>query len=253
MRQPVAKEALGIDRVGTEPLAQALAKFADVAFDHILVDAIVEQAINEIENLRFGDPAAFVRHQIFEDSPFAPWQGQRLAVDLGVAPVGEDPDTAGQRRLHIELHAPADRFDSREDLAHVHRLADDIVDARREELERIAQGLGVVHRNDGCARTGPDLDRNFPPVLKIPKQEGFYGIDIRLGRSVDPLPEIGRREPGRGHAFAAKPGGVAVQDSFAFIDYDDHGFPESQRKSSIKINPRTRRLQPLIALFAWTT
>ena len=52
--EPVAKKALGVDRIVAEPLAEALAKLTNVAFDHILIDPIVEKAVHEIENLRFS-------------------------------------------------------------------------------------------------------------------------------------------------------------------------------------------------------
>ncbi len=49
--QPVAKEALGIDRVKAQPLAQLLAQLADVAFDDVLLDLVVEDAVDRVEDL----------------------------------------------------------------------------------------------------------------------------------------------------------------------------------------------------------
>ncbi len=51
LREPVAQKALRIDRVRAKPLAKALAQFANVTFDYVLVDAIVEQPIDEIKDL----------------------------------------------------------------------------------------------------------------------------------------------------------------------------------------------------------
>src|SRR5690606_24033908 len=71
----VAKEALGIDRVETELLAQLLAQFADVAFDHVLLDVLVEDAVDRVEDLGLGKPAAAVGDQVFEDAALAARQG----------------------------------------------------------------------------------------------------------------------------------------------------------------------------------
>ena len=73
--QAVAEEALGIDRVEAELLTQLLAQFADVAFDHVLFDLVVENAIDGVENLGFGDTAPIVGGEELEDTAFATRQG----------------------------------------------------------------------------------------------------------------------------------------------------------------------------------
>src|SRR5690606_21272678 len=71
----VAKEALGIDRVETELLAQLLAQLGDVAFDDVLFDVLVEDAVDRVEDLGLGEPAAAVGDQIFQDAALAARQG----------------------------------------------------------------------------------------------------------------------------------------------------------------------------------
>ena len=118
--------------------------------------------------------------------------------------------------------AAGDGFDAGENFTHVHGLAHHVVHAGGEQLQRIVQGLRVIHRDDRGRRARFDLDRDFLAVLKIAQKECFNGIDIGLRRRVHPLPEVLRRQARGRHALAAKPGCVPVQDGFAIIDNYNH-------------------------------
>lgn len=59
-----------------QALAQAFTQFADVTFYDILVDMLVENAVNSVEKLGFRDALALMRHEIFKDTALAPWQRQ---------------------------------------------------------------------------------------------------------------------------------------------------------------------------------
>src|SRR5262249_41135363 len=109
--QPVAEEALGIDRVVAEPVAQLLAQLADVALDHVLLDLVVEDAVDRVENLGLGDAAAGIGRQIFEDAALSARQRQRHAVNLGIATVHEDAHGADLDVVDRLLGAAADRRD----------------------------------------------------------------------------------------------------------------------------------------------
>ena len=52
----IAEEPLGIDGVKTQPMLEFLAQFTDVALDDILVDILVEKAVDGVKDLRFADP-----------------------------------------------------------------------------------------------------------------------------------------------------------------------------------------------------
>jgi hypothetical protein len=109
----------------------------------------------------------------------------------------------------------------------MHRLPHNVVDTGSKKVKGVVEGFCIVHGDDGSGGTGLDLDRDFFAVVKISEQKGFNGIDIWFGSRVHPLAKIMGRQTGRGNSLAAKPGGVAIQDSFAFIDYDDHECLES--------------------------
>ena len=51
--QPIAEKALEIDGVCAQPLAQALPELADMALNYVFVDAVIEEAIDEIEDSDF--------------------------------------------------------------------------------------------------------------------------------------------------------------------------------------------------------
>src|SRR5262249_39783136 len=151
--------ALGLDRIVTEPLAQLLAQLADMALDHRLVDLGVEQAVDLVEDLGLGDPAAAAANEELEDAALAARQRHHLATDLGITAVEIDLDVAerdlgviGATLLGAALHG----VDPGEDLADVDRLADDVVDAGGEQFECLLEISRFVHRNDRGLRTAAD-------------------------------------------------------------------------------------------------
>ena len=73
----IPKIALGIDRIAAQCLAQFLPELGDVAFDHVLVDMVVEQTIDGTEKLCLGNPPPVYTGQVFENSPLPPRQAQR--------------------------------------------------------------------------------------------------------------------------------------------------------------------------------
>ena len=102
-----------------------------MAFDHVLVDVLVEQPIDGVEDLGLGDaPAAALsrnsrmrrsRRGSGKGSPFTsgsrPSKYTLQLAERDMALVAEDP--------------PIDRADTGEDFAHMHGFAHHIVDARR--------------------------------------------------------------------------------------------------------------------------
>src|SRR5581483_11501790 len=87
--EAVTQIALRMDGIVTEAMPQTLAQLADVAFDDILINVLVEEPIHRVEDLGFGHAPAGVRDEIFEDATLPPRQGQHLTPDLRVAPVIE--------------------------------------------------------------------------------------------------------------------------------------------------------------------
>ena len=55
-----------------------------MAFDHVLVDVIVEQAVDCAEKLCLGHPPPVYARQIFKDPPFAPWQAGAMALIIAL-------------------------------------------------------------------------------------------------------------------------------------------------------------------------
>src|SRR6218665_1392486 len=90
----VAEETLGIDRIDTELLAQLLAQLADVAFDDILFDVFIEDAVNRVEDLGLGNAAAAVGDQILENATLATGKCKNLTLDFRITTVREDTDRA---------------------------------------------------------------------------------------------------------------------------------------------------------------
>jgi hypothetical protein len=113
----------------------------------------------------------------------------------------------------------------------MHRLADHVIDASREQIERIVQGFRFIHCDDGRGRTRFDFDRHFLPILEVSKEESLNRIDVRFRRCVDPLAEILGREACCGDALPAKPCRISMQYGFTFVDDDNHeGFPRIEPK-----------------------
>src|SRR5690606_8171285 len=169
----ITEVALGIDRIEAKLRAKLLAQLADVAFNDVLLDLLIEDSVNGVEDLGLGHPARRVARQIFEDTPFAPRQGERLAIDFRVAPIREDPHrTNGDETCILMLSAAPDSADARQDLANMHRLAYDIVNAGFEQSQRAFQRILLGKCNHWCIRPITDASRRHLRSGALPEQEG---------------------------------------------------------------------------------
>ena len=79
-----------------------------MAFDHVLFDVLVENAVDGVEDLRLGNPTAAVDNHVFQDAAFAPgkcesftWYIQQGFVTSSVE-IGSD-EHAGTRRLSLRF------------------------------------------------------------------------------------------------------------------------------------------------------
>src|SRR5579862_8452596 len=133
----ITEEPLRIDRIEAQPMLQFLAQFADMALDDVLIDVLVEEPVDGVEDLRLADAAAATAQQKLEDPPLAARERKRLAVHFGLAPVKVDAQFADRDVAVFAEHAPVDRSDPSHDLAHMHRLAQDVVRAGGEEAKRV--------------------------------------------------------------------------------------------------------------------
>src|SRR5690606_38849763 len=129
----VAKETLGIDGIEAELLAQLLAQLADVAFHYILLDLFVEDAVDRIEDLGFGNAASTVGDEVFENATFAARQSEDFASNFRITPIGEDPDLTDIRMVGDRLQPPPDRRRPSQDLPGMNGLANNIIDAAVEK------------------------------------------------------------------------------------------------------------------------
>src|SRR5690606_6842166 len=221
---------LRIDRVVTQPLAQAFAQFADVAFDDRFVDVFSKKPVHRVENLALGDAPSLVHHEILQYAPLAAWQGQRLPFHLRVAPIEEHAQVTRLGALiHcVPLRTPADRLDPRQELADLARLAQDIIHARREQLEPFLQRPLLVHPDDSSSGSPPYLPRQRVSLAAIAEQERLDSHDVTLGNRLDPLVEIHWAEACRGYALPVEPGRKPIRHGFALVDDYDHCCPPNQ-------------------------
>ena len=145
------------------------------------------------------DATAAVLDQIFEDAALAPRQQEGLAADLGVAPVEEDADLADRDVVLLGGaggDAAADGVDAGQELADMDGLAHHVVEARREEVQRLFERLGLVDGDDRARRSARGSSRDSRPVAAIADQEGFDGLQVVVRHGLDPAPEVGRAEAG---------------------------------------------------------
>ena len=105
----VAKEALGIDRIEVEALAQLLTQLGDVALDDVLFDVLVEDAVDGIEDLLLGDPAAAVCDQVFQDAALTARQREGATFDFRITTIGIDADRTNIGVVGERLEAATDR------------------------------------------------------------------------------------------------------------------------------------------------
>ncbi|EGE59970.1 hypothetical protein RHECNPAF_1760058 [Rhizobium etli CNPAF512] len=218
----VAKEALGIDRIDAELLAQLFAQLRDVAFDDVLFDLFVEDAVDGVEDLGLGHPATAIGDQIFEDAALAPGQREDFAVDLGVAAIREDADAADVGVVGDRLQPAPDRSRPGEDFAWMDRLAHHVVDAAIEKRKRVFQRGLVADRDHRCHRAIPDRPRQLQAALALSDEEGLDGRNIRIGGGLHPVAEFRWIETGRGNALPAKQRCISVFHELALINHYDH-------------------------------
>ncbi len=88
-RQSIPQVSPGFDRVIPQPIAQAPTQFADMTFDDIFIDIMIEEAINRTEYLRFRHAPGTVGNQEFQDAQLAPRQFQYFALYEGFSPIAE--------------------------------------------------------------------------------------------------------------------------------------------------------------------
>jgi hypothetical protein len=123
-----------------------------MALDDVLFDVLVEEAVDCVEYLRLGDALAAVDDEMFEDAPFAPRQRKGVALDLGIAAIEENLHFADDRRLLLHGRCAAlDCADAGKNFSDMHGLAHNIVDAGREKIERLLEGVHFVHRDHRSA------------------------------------------------------------------------------------------------------
>src|SRR5262249_19792455 len=142
-----------IDRVETEPVLQFLPQFADVALNDVLIDVLVEEPIDGVEDLRLADPPAATAQQELEDPPLPARKRKGLAIGLGLASVEIDAQFADRHVALFPEHAPVDRPDPGDDLAHMHGLAQHVVRAGGEQTERVVERVALVETENRRARS----------------------------------------------------------------------------------------------------
>ncbi len=123
----VSEEPLRIDRIETQTLAQFLAQLGNVAFNNVLFHILVEDAVDGVEDLLLGDPAAAVGNKIFKDPALAPWKGECAIFDFRVAAIGKDPDGTDFGVGGERLETTADSCRTCKNFAWMNRLANHII------------------------------------------------------------------------------------------------------------------------------
>src|SRR5450631_3047448 len=127
--QTIAEVADRIDGIVAEVAAQFFAELADIAFDHVLCNFLVENSIDRIENLRLADAPAPVVDQILEDAALAPWQGQSNSSELRISAIEEDPQFSDHGGVTLAFMTAPDGANPRQYFADMDRLAHHIIDA----------------------------------------------------------------------------------------------------------------------------
>ena len=70
--EAIAQEPLGIDDFEAKLLTQLLAQLAHMAFDNVLLNVFITQAIDRVEKLTFGSAATSDRMEVFQYPAFSP-------------------------------------------------------------------------------------------------------------------------------------------------------------------------------------
>ena len=208
-------------------MAQFLAQFADMAFDHILFDLVVEQSINGVEYLGLGDALSLMRHQIFEDATFAARQRKADAFHFGIAAVKIDPHFANHLAIDLRFLAATNGADARHDFAHMNRLAHDIVDAGGKQIQGLLQRLRIIERNDWNMATFANHFGKDVALAAIANEEGFHRQQVGLADACNPFLEFVGTQTRGGDALPVETRSIAALNDFALIDDDEHLIPQS--------------------------
>src|ERR1700736_4141100 len=143
--QTIPKIANRVDRVVTEVAAQFLTQLADMAFNHVLFDILVENSVDGIEDLGLAHAPAAMIDQIFKDSALAPRQWQRNSLELRIPAVEKDPQFANHGTVALALVPAPDCSEPGEYFANMDRFAHHVIDARREQIPLLLETRCVAH------------------------------------------------------------------------------------------------------------
>ena len=211
---------------------QLLAQFADVALDNALFHVVVEQAVDRVEDLRLADATTSVDDEMFEDAAFATRQHERITGHFRIAPVEEHADriaSCGHGRL---FEASADSTTARHQFAHVHGLADDIVHARLEEMQRLVERSDVDQRHCRDCATATDGARMLGAARVVADQDALDRRQVRPAERLDPAREITRREAAERDTLTREGTCKSVANTRTRIDNDEHEAPHELKTTA---------------------
>jgi len=99
------------------------------------------------------------------------------------------------------------------------RFAHHVVDASREQIQRLLETRRLVHGDHRS--TGAVLDHLGikPPVPAVPEEKCFDRDEVGVGHRCHPFLEFQRAKSGRRNAFAAKSACVTRCYNFTFVNY----------------------------------
>jgi hypothetical protein len=138
-----------------------------------------------------------------------------------------DPHFADHFKFLLRLLAAADRADPRHDLAHMHRLAHNVVDAGGEKIQRLFQRRRVVERDHrNMAALANHAGKNIAAAT-IADQKSLDRQQIRFADADDPFLEFVGAKAGRGDALTIETRSIAAFDDFTIVDDDKHPSPQS--------------------------
>jgi hypothetical protein len=198
-----------------------------VTFDDVLMDLIVEDPVNAIENLGLRYPRISAQNQAFEDSSFAAGQRQNLTVDEWIAPIEEDPDARNVDALLGHLHAAPDGTAARQDLSDVEWLCQHIIEAKREEIERLSKSLRLDQADKGCPAARPNPRRNLTAILNRAQEETLDDGNIRIADEFKPFLELRGLDGNCGDALALETSNTPARHQRAVVQDNKHQFPPS--------------------------
>ena len=173
-----------------EAQAQLLPKLADVRLDNLLRNVIVKNTVDGIENLGLGDPPVSVLGEVFQYPPLAARQGQRRAIQLRIATVEIDLEIAGARMAHQLAPPPLHRVGPHDQLFDVNRLAHDIVDTGREQVDDLTERSFFRQGDDRSRRPAPYPRRKRSALRNVSEHEPPDRSQVFLRSGFQPFPEL---------------------------------------------------------------